>query len=112
MIHEEGYIPVTWGILSLAQAIQLAREAYIAEGILARDLNLALPDWVSRCEEMFDKYAPLLKADGLLQNKITFNTLLNAKPPEAMLKVLPEDIARTWLFNPWRGWKEVVAVPA
>lgn len=112
MTTEEGYIPVTWGILGLALAIQAAREAYIAEGILARGLKKELPDYFARCEQLFDQYAPLLKEDGLLQNKITFRTLMEAKVPEALLNVPQDEVAGRWLFNPWRGWKAVELVPA
>lgn len=105
----ETFIPATFGILSLAMAMQTAAEAYRSETILARTLNLsAPPDNFARCKALFDSYAPALQAEGLRSDRITLDFLLRAKPPQAMLDTLPADLPRKWLFNPcWRGWKEI-----
>lgn len=104
----ENFTPATFGILSLALAMQNAAEAFRSESILARALKQpAPPDYLARCRVLFDSYAPALQADGLCRNRITFDFLLQAKPPQAMLDALPADLPRKWLFNPWLGWKEI-----
>lgn len=104
----ENYTPATFGILSLAMAIQLAAEAYRSESILARVLKLAAPlgDY-ARCKVLFDSYAPALQADGLRCDRVTFEFMLRKKPPEDMLEVVPAELPGKWLFNPRRGWMEI-----
>lgn len=61
---------------------------------------------------LFDTYAPALQADGLCSDRITFEFLLRAKAPAAMLEVKQTEFAGKWLFHPRRGWKEIEATAA
>lgn len=107
-MDNEGYIPVTPAILSLALALQFAAEAYRAESILARNLKLPEPyDYLHRCEILFGQYAKSMAADGILQNRVTFRTMMEAAPPKEMLEVPYPELPRKWQFNPLRGWRRV-----
>lgn len=105
--HQDD-VPASGALISLVQVLRNAAVMFRSESIMAREMALpAPPDYFARCEALFySTYAHVAQRAGITLNRVTFEAMLNAEMPDAVLHVAYMDLPKQWIFNPYRGWRQ------
>ena len=102
--HEDD-VPASGALISLVQVLRNAAVLYRSESIMAREMAMPAPlDYFARCEDLFyTTYAHVAQRAGIALNRVTFEAMLSAEMPDAVLHVAYKDLPKQWVFNPYRG---------
>lgn len=103
MNYESGQVPVTKLFIHLVQLLQGARDHYVSETLVARELDMPVPkDYMERCRDLFSKdFAEAFKATGLSLNELTFMKLMHLELDADVLRTKASDLPILYAFDPW-----------
>lgn len=101
-------VKVSAAMLALILTLQSAGKHFRYESSMAEHLNLPAPaDWFTRSQKLFSDYAPHLAAVGLSSNAITLEAIHRYEVPAGVMNTDYALLPAHWIFNPWRGWRQV-----
>lgn len=102
-------VPVSAGLLCIVMAVRYAGAFYRQESSLAEQFKQPDPgSYFKRCEDLFTKtYGEQAKQAGLSLNRITFEAIIFMEPPSEVLSTDYDALPKSWIFNPYRGWRKV-----